>query len=83
MPIHFAWLHVDPLSWVLMLLQKYGIFLLSWILIEESGGFIRSFDDMQIFPMKIGIDYSITSFPILAAATPALMEKGHALITRK
>ncbi len=54
-----------------------------WILIEESGGFIHSFEDLPVFPLSTGVDYSITSFPVLAAATPALMEKGHAMIKRK
>ncbi len=54
-----------------------------WVLIEESGGIVQPFDDQLIFPLTTGIDYSITSFPVLAAATSALVKKGHSLITRK
>jgi myo-inositol-1(or 4)-monophosphatase len=54
-----------------------------WLLVEEAGGLIRSFDGSQVFPINTGLDYSITSFPVIAAATPDLLEKGHGMIVRK
>ena len=54
-----------------------------WLLVEEAGGLIQSFEGDQVFPINTNIDYSATSYTVLAAATPALLEKGHALITKK
>ncbi len=55
----------------------------AWLLVEEAGGLIRSFDGSQVFPIYTGLDYSITSFPVIAAATPDLLEKGHSMIVGK
>jgi myo-inositol-1(or 4)-monophosphatase len=54
-----------------------------WLLIEESGGIIQSFEETPVFPIKTGIDYSLTSYSVLAAATPNLMEKGRSFIKKK
>lgn len=54
-----------------------------WLLIEEAGGIIQSFEDTTVFPLETNIDYSITSFPALAAATPDLLEKGRSMIKKK
>ncbi len=54
-----------------------------WLLVEEAGGLIQSFEGARVFPITMNTDYSVTSYPVLAAATPALLEKGHALIKKK
>jgi myo-inositol-1(or 4)-monophosphatase len=54
-----------------------------WILIEESGGTINPFEGAPVFPISPNIDYSQTSYPTLASATPKLFEMGHRKIQRK
>jgi myo-inositol-1(or 4)-monophosphatase len=54
-----------------------------WLLVEEAGGVIQSFDGMQLFLLDTKIDYSKTSYPVLAAATPDLLDKGRSMIQRK
>jgi myo-inositol-1(or 4)-monophosphatase len=54
-----------------------------WLLVEEAGGIIQSFEDVQVFPLGTNIDYSTTSFSTLAAANPDLLEQGHNMIQRK
>jgi myo-inositol-1(or 4)-monophosphatase len=54
-----------------------------WLLIEESGGQIQSFEDARLFPLQMGVDYGKTSYPVLAASTSSLMDQGRAWITKK
>jgi myo-inositol-1(or 4)-monophosphatase len=54
-----------------------------WILVEEAGGSIQSFEGSQIFPIKTEFDYSTTSFPVLAGATSSLLEKAQSMIRKK
>jgi myo-inositol-1(or 4)-monophosphatase len=54
-----------------------------WLLVSEAGGIIRSFEGMPIFPINTDNDYSITSFPVLAAATAELNEKCQTMIKNK
>jgi len=39
----------------------------SWLIIQESGGFIASYNGENIYPLTPGTDYSRISYPILAA----------------
>jgi myo-inositol-1(or 4)-monophosphatase len=54
-----------------------------WLLVEEAGGIIQSFDNTQVYPLNISLDYSTASFPVLAAATLAVFEKSRSKIIRK
>jgi myo-inositol-1(or 4)-monophosphatase len=54
-----------------------------WLLVEEAGGSIQSFDGQQIFPIKTQIDYSTASFPVLAGASSNLLEKAKFMIQKK
>ena len=46
-----------------------------WLLVEEAGGFISTYDGARPFPLDSTIDYSRQSFPVLAAANPTLGEQ--------
>jgi myo-inositol-1(or 4)-monophosphatase len=55
----------------------------TWLLVEEAGGVMSVFEGEPAFPLSPNIDYSTTSYTILAAATPRLLEMGHNKIQRK
>ncbi len=55
----------------------------AWLLVEESGGVIAPFDGLHPLPLTVGIDYSITSYTILAAANAKVLEFGRNKINRK
>ncbi len=55
----------------------------AWLLVEEAGGIMSVFEGAQPFPLFSNIDYSTASYPILAAATPKLLEMGRSKIQRK
>lgn len=44
-----------------------------WLLIEEAGGVIETIDGTQPFPLLRGVNYSIRSYPTLAAPNPDLI----------
>jgi myo-inositol-1(or 4)-monophosphatase len=54
-----------------------------WLLVEEAGGVIQSFESTQVYPLNTDLDYSINSFPVIAAATLKVLEKGRGMILRK
>jgi myo-inositol-1(or 4)-monophosphatase len=55
----------------------------AWLLVEEAGGIMSVFEGSPAFPISTNIDYSTTSYTILAAATPKLLEMGRNKIQRK
>ncbi len=55
----------------------------AWPLIHAAGGIIETLDGQSIFPLAPGQDYATTDWPVLAAATPKLMEFGRQKIRRK
>jgi myo-inositol-1(or 4)-monophosphatase len=55
----------------------------AWLLVEEAGGIMSVFEGTPAFPISPNIDYSTTSYTILAAATPKLLEMGRSKIQRK
>lgn len=54
-----------------------------WILVEESGGTIAAFEGAPPFPISIGEDYSVISYPTLAASTREVFTMGQNKIRRK
>jgi myo-inositol-1(or 4)-monophosphatase len=54
-----------------------------WLLVNEAGGTMDAFDGSPAFPITTHVDYSKTSYPTLAAATPKLFEMGQSNIQRK
>ena len=44
-----------------------------WLLIEESGGVIETIDGNQPFPLQPGFNYSLRSYPTLAAPNSELI----------
>jgi myo-inositol-1(or 4)-monophosphatase len=54
-----------------------------WLLVEEAGGVIQSFESTQVYPLNTDLDYSINSFPVLAAANLKVLEEGRGMILRK
>jgi myo-inositol-1(or 4)-monophosphatase len=55
----------------------------AWLLVQEAGGSMDVLDGPTAFPILPNIDYSTTSYTVLAAATPKLLEMGHSKIHRK
>jgi myo-inositol-1(or 4)-monophosphatase len=55
----------------------------AWLVVQEAGGCITAYDDRNPFPLLSSRDYSRIDYPTLAAASPALMEKGKAQIQPK
>ena len=55
----------------------------SWLIVNESGGVIESFDSSQPFPLRANYDYRLTSFPILSGATSELVSKSRKQIKLK
>ncbi len=47
-----------------------------WLLIEEAGGFVSTFEPGQIFPLTLKTDYSKVSWTVLAAANQKLFQMG-------
>lgn len=55
----------------------------AWLLVEEAGGAIASFDDLQPFPLRPEIDYEKQVFTTLAAATPDFVAQARQKIRLK
>lgn len=58
-------------------------FAASWLIVEESGGAIKSLGKEQPFPARPGVDYGGKPFPILAARSAQILEEQEAGITPK
>jgi myo-inositol-1(or 4)-monophosphatase len=54
-----------------------------WLLVEEAGGIMSTFEGLPPFPISPNVDYSTTSYTILAAATQKLLKMGRKKIQRK
>ena len=55
----------------------------AWLLVQESGGKMVSFEGPQPFPLIFGQEYKALNFPTLAAATPDLLESAQVQISRR
>ncbi len=55
----------------------------AWLLVEEAGGTIAAFEGSSPFPIATHIDFSTTSYPTLASATPGLYEVGEKKIQKR
>jgi myo-inositol-1(or 4)-monophosphatase len=62
---------------------KVWDFSASWLITEESGGLIAPLNGGNPFPLKPGVDYANKSYPLITAATPALIEEGRTKICKK
>jgi myo-inositol-1(or 4)-monophosphatase len=47
-----------------------------WLLVEEAGGVIETYNGEDLFPLNPDLDFASRSFPTLAAATPEELSKG-------
>jgi myo-inositol-1(or 4)-monophosphatase len=54
-----------------------------WLLVEEAGGKIAPFLGLTPFPILSNVDYSVSSYPTLAAATSDLLIFGQNKIQKK
>ncbi len=52
---------------------KIWDFAAGWLIIQEAGGLIQSFDGRQPFPAQVGKDYQKQSYPIVAAASKEIL----------
>ncbi len=62
---------------------KLWDFAASWLIIKEAGGEIRANGDLQPFPAQRDINYNSQAYPILAAASKAVMDKAAVRIITK
>ena len=54
---------------------KIWDFAAGWLLIQEAGGIIETYDGSKPFPLIPGTDYTRKSYPTVAAGTPALIKQ--------
>jgi len=54
-----------------------------WLVVQEAGGAIAAYDEVQAFPLVVGWDYRQRNFPTLMAASPELLEQARAQIKPK
>lgn len=47
----------------------------AWLLLEEAGGSIQTYDGSQPFPVRAGQAYAEMNFPVLAGATPEVVSR--------
>lgn len=55
----------------------------AWLVVEEAGGAIESYDGIQPFPLRPEIDYEKQVFTTLAAATPDFVSRARQKISLK
>lgn len=54
-----------------------------WLVVQEAGGAVTTYDDAQVFPLVADWDYRQRNFPTLMAATPELLGQARAQIKPK
>jgi myo-inositol-1(or 4)-monophosphatase len=54
-----------------------------WLLVEEAGGYIAPFEGLPPFPISSNVDYGVTNYPTLAAATTDVFTFGQNKIQKK
>lgn len=54
-----------------------------WVVVEEAGGTLAAFEGSSPFPVSPQKDYSVISYPTLAAANPEVFKMGQNKIQRK
>jgi myo-inositol-1(or 4)-monophosphatase len=47
----------------------------AWLLVEEAGGIIETFDHSQPFPLQVGIPYDQQSYACLGATSQNMLAK--------
>ena len=62
---------------------KIWDFSASWLITQEAGGLIDPLNGKSPYPLVPGTDYESLSYPLLTAATSALLEEGRSKIRRK
>jgi len=55
----------------------------AWLVVQEAGGAIETYDGSQPFPLRSGCEYSNQPYPTLFAATPELLLRGREWIQPK
>lgn len=55
----------------------------AWLLVKEAGGKIGAFEGSPPFPITLDVDYRVTNYPTLAAATHDVFAFGQKKIQRK
>lgn len=55
----------------------------AWLVVEEAGGIVAPYAGQWPFPLAGGKDYGQTIYPLLAAATSEMIEKGRGMIQPK
>jgi myo-inositol-1(or 4)-monophosphatase len=47
----------------------------AWLLLQEAGGWIQTYDGSQPFPAIAALEYARLDFPVMAGATPELVQR--------
>ena len=54
-----------------------------WLVVQEAGGAVGTYDQAQLFPLEVDCDYRLRNFPTLMAATPELLAQARQQIKPK
>jgi len=54
-----------------------------WLLVREAGGVVEAYDGASPFPLSSEVDYARRAYPMLSAATAAVVAKGRDMIRPK
>ncbi len=55
----------------------------AWLMVEEAGGVIETYDSSEPFPLRVLEDYNQQFYPTLAAADRGTLTKGREWIQPK
>lgn len=55
----------------------------AWLLVQEAGGVVETYDHSQPFPLQDGLEYRDAIYPTLSAATPELLVRGRGWLQPK
>ena len=47
----------------------------AWLLLNEAGGYIQTYDSSRPFPVSTGLEYARLNYPVIAGATPEVVAR--------
>jgi myo-inositol-1(or 4)-monophosphatase len=55
----------------------------AWLLVQEAGGVVETYQGSAPFPLQTGVDYEHITFPTIAAANAGMVARGREMILPK